>query len=152
MGSAAARIIATRSGGRARASPNNGRARGKVPPAVTPRAALSARLFLPGYGRLCHGHGIRRRKRIFERLLQRGFLCAFLGSIARLLLAAMFGHGLLGRHGITPSNPPRRRTRPSRRGRCRAIGETSLVHWHTRPPSLQNPALAGIPAQTAGFP
>src|SRR5262249_51230483 len=65
--------------------------------ASVPRG-LSARFLLAGHGRLGHGYGIRGRKGVLERLLQRGFSFALLGSLARLLLILALARSLFGRH------------------------------------------------------
>src|SRR5262249_42604201 len=111
----------------ARASPSNGKARGKVPgrgAGVRASSGSASRLLLAGDRWLRHRHGIGRRKGVFERLLQGSFLLAFLGAIARLALLFTVGRGRLGWHGFTSTSRPARA--PSRPGRCRAIGENRV--------------------------
>src|SRR5207249_6424261 len=94
---------------------------------------LAAGLLLAGYRRLSHSYRIGRRKRVLERLLERSFLFAFLCSIARLLPVTAFGHGFLGWHVTAPKRCAPADTRPSRPGRCRAIGENRVDAQKTRP-------------------
>src|SRR5262245_11858731 len=133
----------------ARASPSNGKARGKVPgraAGVRASSGSASRLLLAGDRWLRHRHGIGRRNGVFVRLLQGSFLLAFLGAIARLALLFTVGRGRLGWHGFTSTSRPARAPEsagamPSDRGESCRCTEARPARLRTtrRAPAFRRP-------------